>query len=276
MSWQPKVSLCDWCYRHTGAPDALLDTLGILKLAEENNCAVELLPPEALNEAWQFGMQTPVHLPALPGNVPAYRVGLCSRNEIELAGVKVAYKSAIKKAHSGESIIVFTGLVEKEDESDFSRLTDGLNEIADFAKEYNVNILLEHLNNKGTHPDCMEGHTGYRGHDIHWVADAVNTVDSFNCKLLFDVYHVARLYDGVEGLIRRYARLIGHVHVAGVMPKLPNRRSLDTKGQLVDYTKVLRVLKQIDYQGYIGLEYIRDAKRDVKEELAASLKILRG
>ena len=102
----------------------------------------------------------------------------------------------------------------------------------------------------GTHP--MKGHPGYQGDDIDYVADIVQRVNMDNVKILFDIYHVQIMNGDVIRRIRQYADLIGHVHAAGN----PGRGELHFPKQEIHWPGVMQALVEIDYDGYVGQEFI--------------------
>src|SRR5438270_13776528 len=97
----------------------------------------------------------------------------------------------------------------------------------------------------------MKVHPGYKGDDVDYCAAIIRQVGSSRAKLLFDVYHVAIMNGDVIRRLRQYRDLIGHIHVAGVT----GRGELD-EGQEVFYPAVMRALKDIGYEGYVGKEFI--------------------
>ena len=76
----------------------------------------------------------------------------------------------------------------------------------------------------------------------------VEAVDSPRIRILFDIYH-AQVEEGnvIQGL-RDHFELIGHIHVADV----PGRHEPGT-GE-INYPKVASALKELGYEGVVGLE----------------------
>lgn len=87
------------------------------------------------------------------------------------------------------------------------------------------------------------------------VFELLRKVGSPNIKMLYDIYHQNMVEDFSMESIRENIDLIGHFHVADV----PGRHEPGT-GR-VNYVRILREIRQMPYNGYIGLEY-RATKSD--------------
>ncbi|NQV27009.1 MAG: TIM barrel protein, partial [Rhodopirellula sp.] len=126
----------------------------------------------------------------------------------------------------------------------------GLKKLAVHAEKKGVTVCLEHLNTRdGSHP--MKGHPGYQGDNVDQVADMLRSVGSDRVKLLFDIYHVQIMNGDVIRRIGQMKDIIGHVHTAGN----PGRAELDDKQEIL-YPAIMRKLVEIDYQGFVGQEFI--------------------
>ena len=90
--------------------------------------------------------------------------------------------------------------------------------------------------------------------DIKAVAKLIESVDSPNVKILYDIYHQSMNNDfNLEYMINSLDR-IGHIHVADC----PGRHEPGT-GKL-DYKTIFAELNRHGYKGYAGLEYIAQKK----------------
>ena len=158
------------------------------------------------------------------------------------------------------NILVFTGYQWRDAEDPSSgeisleegadNCVTGLKEIASYAEKCGVNLCLEHLNTRDdSHP--MKGHPGYQGDDLDYVASIVRRVSSPRVKLLFDVYHVQIMHGDILRRLEENRDILGHVHVAGN----PGRGPLNA-AQEINYPAVMRKLLEMDYQGYVGQEFI--------------------
>ncbi len=80
-------------------------------------------------------------------------------------------------------------------------------------------------------------------------AGFVRSVGLENVKLQHDFYHMQRMEGNLVATLERYAGMIGHVQIADS----PGRGEPGT-GE-IHYPYVLSRLEELDYDGYVGLEY---------------------
>ena len=116
-----------------------------------------------------------------------------------------------------------------------------LSDAAEAAEKANITLVVEPLNDIDRQNYCMP-----------YAADLLeilNRVDSDHVKMLYDMYHQSMMGDFSLDVIRENIHRIGHFHVADC----PGRHEPGT-GK-VDYVEILRQISQLDYDGYIGLEY---------------------
>jgi hydroxypyruvate isomerase len=113
--------------------------------------------------------------------------------------------------------------------------------IAELAERHNLTYTIEHLNTKVDHP-------GYPFAVVEDIVSLLSEVGSSRIKLLLDIYHAQIEEGNLVELIRKYSSYIGHVHVADV----PGRHEPGT-GE-INYTYIAKVLRDIGYQGVVGLE----------------------
>lgn len=81
------------------------------------------------------------------------------------------------------------------------------------------------------------------------VIEALREVNSDNIKMLYDIYHQSMMGDFSMTDIKENIDIIGHFHVADS----PGRHEPGTG--TVNYPEIIREISQLDYNGYIGLEY---------------------
>jgi hydroxypyruvate isomerase len=128
-----------------------------------------------------------------------------------------------------------------------------LSRVAEIAEKSDLVFMLEPLNTKVDH----------KGYPLPKVEDAVRLLDevgSPRVKLLLDVYHAQVEEGNVSQLIRDYGSYLAHVHLADV----PGRHEPGT-GE-INYSRVVEALREVNYQGSIGLE----AWPESTDELAIS------
>lgn len=160
------------------------------------------------------------------------------------------------------NVITFTGMREDiSDEEGLANCVRGYKKIVGYAEKKKVNLCLEMLNSRvGNHP--MKGHPGYQGDKTGYCVKILEQVGSPRLKLLFDIYHVQIMEGDVITRIRQYAEHIAHVHTAGN----PGRGELDDK-QEINYKPIMEALLEVNYQGYVGQEFIptRDPLAGLRE-----------
>ncbi len=117
-----------------------------------------------------------------------------------------------------------------------------LRKAADLAEAADVTLVLEPLNDRIDHPGMYLVNTTL-GLDI------IEEVGSPRLKLLYDVYHSHVMGEDMRSVLEGRIHLVAHVQVAD----LPGRNEPGT-GEL-DWGKIINDLKEIGYEGPIGLEY---------------------
>ncbi len=266
-----KQSLAYWCLNAT---EWHWDIHRICRTAVRLGCAsVELSPPELWPVVKQHGLDNALALNGMPD--PVFARGLNNPRYQEEVIATTKHAIDLCADHGVPNVIAFTGYRwldagdptsgEIAAEEGAAHTVKGLRELAAYAAPRGVTVVLEHLNTRDdSHP--MKGHPGYQGDDIDYCAEIVRRVDSEHAKLLFDVYHVAIMNGDVIRRIRRYAKWIGHVHVAGV----PGRGELD-HSQEIHFPGVMRALADSGYQGYVGQEFI--PTRDPEEGLSHAVAL---
>jgi hydroxypyruvate isomerase len=100
--------------------------------------------------------------------------------------------------------------------------------------------------------------------DTATAAAVVEAVASPNVRLLYDVRHSAAAGESPQDSIRAYGHLFGHVHVAD----FPGHHRPGTGA--IDWQATMGALCDIEYAGWVGMEYMPTA------ETAASLASLLG
>ena len=189
--------------------------------------------------------------------------------------IKATTQAIDEAAHYGApNVICFTGYSAKDPDNPAGpawtlaegadNCVAGLKRVIGHAEEKGVNLCLEILNTRDdSHP--MKGHPGYQGNNTEYCIDIIKRVGSPRMKLLFDVYHVQIMDGDIIRRIHTHKDYIGHVHVAGN----PGRAELDSR-QEINFRPIMQALIEIDYQGYVGHEYIptRDALPGLREAVA--------
>ena len=125
---------------------------------------------------------------------------------------------------------------------------DGLGRLAEFAKDYNINVI-------------VENHGGYSS-DGQWLSDVMTQIDMENCGTLPDFGNFCvRREDGSRWgspCAEEYDRY------KGVKELMPFAKAVSAKSYAfnkegrettIDYTKMLSIIHDAGFQGHIGIEY---------------------
>lgn len=251
-----RQSVAFWCFNAAGEH---WDAEKTCAVAQELGClSVEIIDPPDWGALEKHGLICAMALNGMPGapfvkgfNNLQYHQELLSRT-----------KGMVDKcADAGfPNVIAFTGYKWRDAEDPSSgeispeegaeNCVTGMKELAAYAEKKGVNICVEHLNTRD-HTDPMKGHPGYQGDDLDYVATIIRRVGSTHLKLLFDVYHVQVMHGDVIRRLEENKDILGHVHTAGN----PGRGELDDR-QEINYPAVMHKLLELDYQGYVGQEFM--------------------
>jgi sugar phosphate isomerase/epimerase len=120
---------------------------------------------------------------------------------------------------------------------------DGIGSLATFAKDYDINIIIEN-------------HGGYSS-DGSWLSNVISQISMENAGTLpdFGNFCIEREDGGCKNEYDRYKGVNELMPYAkGVSAKSNdfNEAGEDTKS---DYTKLLKIVKDAGYTGYVGIEY---------------------
>lgn len=126
--------------------------------------------------------------------------------------------------------------------------TDGLSKLATYAKEKNVNVIVENH--------------GYLSSNAALLVEVIHAVNASNCGVLPDFGNFCLKREGGElweaACIEEYDRYKG---VEELMPvaKAVSAKSydFDENGNetTIDYQKIIQIVKDANYKGFIGVEY---------------------
>ena len=146
-------------------------------------------------------------------------------------------------------------------EEQFGLAQESIGWAADLAAEQGAEIMIEAVNTFENGPYLLC--TTRDG------AEFVRSVGRENVKLQYDVYHMQRMEGNLVANLREYIGVIGHVQVADS----PDRGEPGT-GE-IRYPFVLGALKDLGYDGYVGLEY-NPTTPTTEESLSWLPKEMRG
>lgn len=122
-----------------------------------------------------------------------------------------------------------------------------LNAAKPICEKENVTLVIESLNDID--------HKNYSMPYVKPIFELLRKVKSPNIKLLYDIYHQNMMGDFDISEIKNNIDLIGHFHIADA----PGRH--EPRTGKIDYAKILKEIGKMNYNGYIGLEYMA-TKRD--------------
>ena len=119
---------------------------------------------------------------------------------------------------------------------------EGLTELAGWARDANITLLLEPLNTVLDHRGCWLDSS-----DLG--VQIVQRVNHPNVQLLYDIYHMSMMGEDVLTQLEKHRQHIGYIHVAD----MPGRHQPGTGN--IDYAAVNALLRRIGYSGFVGMEF---------------------
>jgi hydroxypyruvate isomerase len=270
-----KISVAQWCYEATPEKWTLEKTC---QVARELGCqSVELVDPPQYPILKKYGLTCALaQINTNPD--PPFVKGF--NNPDHWPKIMAATREAIDAAAAfgAPNLICFTGFAAKNPadpasprlsrEAGLANCVAGLKQVVGQAEKKGVTLCLEMLNTRDdSHP--MKGHPGYQGDSLSFCMDVIKQVGSPRLKLLFDIYHVQVMEGDVIRHLRQLKDYLGHVHAAGN----PGRGELDDQ-QEINFRPIMRTLKELNYQGYVGLEFI--PTRNPYQSLRQAVAVCRG
>jgi len=153
-----------------------------------------------------------------------------------------------------DSPIIFDGnhksLLREEKRKLLSALTDPLRELAKYARNFDVDLLIEPLNRYST-PICTNSE------DAMCI---VELVDQENVGILLDTFHMNIEEDSICDAIIKSNKMLKHIHISDNNRKMPGLAH-------IDFESIIAALKKINYMKFLTFEpnvqHI-DYKNDIK------------
>lgn len=121
-------------------------------------------------------------------------------------------------------------------------VVDAFSRAARMAQAADKLLFVEALNSVVDHPGFFLTSTT----EALDIAEAVGTP---NMKVLYDLYHSTMMGEDPAAVLRGRMHLVGHVQVADA----PGRHEPGTGA--IDWARSIRLLRELGYEGPIGLEY---------------------
>jgi hydroxypyruvate isomerase len=257
---QIKQSIVHWCFaKHWDVEETA-------KIAKKLGCqSIELVAPDTWPILKKYDLACAIATIDMQPD-PPFVQGF--NNPKYWPKVMKATKDAIDAAAANgvKNVIAFTGMAgDLTGEEGAANCVKGFKQIIGHAEKNQINICLEMLNTRDdTHP--MKGHPGYQGDHTEYCIDIIKKVGSPRMKLLFDIYHVQIMDGDVIRRLKQHKEHIAHIHTAGN----PGRAELDDT-QEINYPPIMRTLLDINYDGYVGQEFI--PTRDPLTGLTEAVKL---
>jgi len=187
-----------------------------------------------------------------PGDMPAGEFGTLSlppRREHFRRSLEEALEGAQRLGCDRLNTLAGNRQYELPMEAQLDCAVENLMWAAPMAAEAQMTILVEPLN-PTDRPD-------YLVHTTNTALRIIEQVGSVDVKLQYDVYHAQMTEGNLIHTIRRYFDRIGHIQIADV----PGRHEPGT-GE-IHYPAIFSCLQDLDYQGYVGLEYYPSSSTDL-------------
>ena len=127
------------------------------------------------------------------------------------------------------------------------KLFNNLLKLSRIAEKEKIILYLEPLNSKVDHP-------GIFLNSSRLAFELVRGINSPFLKVLYDIYHMQIMEGNIINTIEKNLSSIGYIHIADV----PGRHEPGT-GEL-NYKNILRMLKDIDFNGTVGFELFPSGK----------------
>ncbi len=247
---------------------------------------VELTPPEHWKALRSEGLTCPLSLVGYEGCAP-FDIGFNRVQDRPRVLDEAKRQVALCEASNGvcNAVIAFSGKHDHSQTGDtaIQNCVDGLNQLIEETRGSSVVFMLEHLNDVAPVSESLYGrgwrhHPDYDATHPNYVLEVVKRVNSPRCKLLFDIYHFQRQLPQ-ENIVRWMTKNkdhIGHIHVAGDNGSTSVRGELNVPTQLVDWDLTFAAIREMNYQGHVGLEFILTPGGHYAREQKAVMKRIRG
>ncbi len=120
---------------------------------------------------------------------------------------------------------------------------DGLGSLATFAKQAGLNVI-------------VENHGGFSSNGA-WLAGVMSQINMDNCGTLpdFGNFCIERTDDGCANEYDRYTGITELMPFAKAVSAKSHDFNADGDEIHSDYTRILKIVKDAGYKGYIGIEY---------------------
>jgi hydroxypyruvate isomerase len=177
---------------------------------------------------------------------------------------EIAVYAKIAATFGGAQPIIFVGKVQPDVpwETQRSQIVGGLKKAGDIAKEQGVVLVMEPLSSAA-------GHTRMALDTAAVAFPVIDEVAHPNVKVCFDMYHLQLMEGNIASHLRQGLSKgwIGLVQIGEV----PGRKEPGT-GEL-DYSYILRLLRELDYKGYLDTEMGTSTTPEAAMDLTRKLSL---
>ena len=135
-----------------------------------------------------------------------------------------------------------------DDELGLKNSVKGLKAILSHAEKRGVILHMELLNSKVDHNDYMCDNS-------NWGVALCKELDSYNFKLLYDIYHMQIMEGDVIHTIQENHQYYGHYHTAGV----PGRNEINETQELY-FPAIMEAILKTGFKGVVAQEFIPQNK----------------
>jgi hydroxypyruvate isomerase len=246
-----RLSAPDWCFVRDGVdPETYYRALRDLGYG-----AVEMVAPSRWAAARAAGLAI-LNLSGPGKTVGLNRLGL----HAELLP-QIRQQIATAQAAGIPQLIVFSGNRDGQDDAlGQANVVTALKALAGDAERAGVTLIFEMFNDQD-HPDYQADRSAY-GFQV------ARAVSSPAVRVLYDIYHMARMGEDVIADITGNLALIAHLHTA----EMP-RRGIPRKAGAIPYGTIVPAVMKAGYQGWWGTEFV--VQGDVMAELREAVATFR-
>jgi len=141
----------------------------------------------------------------------------------------------------------------KSKEEKLLRLYENLKTIIKIAEKSKILLLIEPLNS-------LKDHKNYFLDNFQITLELVQSINSENLKILYDIYHMQIMEGNILETLQKYHQFIGYIHLANIP-----YRCEPWIGEL-DFKFILKELSKV-YSGFVGFEFFIKEKDFTFEKL---------
>ena len=255
------MSLVKWSFR--------TQTAILCDMAKENGAvAIDMVDPEK----WDIVKEKGLTIAMADGIDMGIERGFCDRRW-HSSLIESCKRFIPLLAEKGiKQVVCYSGInTDLSDEEALEACVEGLKPLLDIAEKANVTLVMELLSSRNTEEIFTKQRFSYYQCDNpEWGVALCKKLNSPNFKLLYDVWHMNDMGRDIMSDIKKYHSYISHYHIAGI----PERKGLNRTDSF-NYQQLMKLLKKVGYQGYVGLEPDR-IEKNLKSTIQESITLLKN